>query len=432
MSEENIIEKLFEGTVPKGSGEQYKKLGLKHNPFPKSGTTNIGAGDIYTRYLTPVNSEVQSGIKKFIWDSLYAESNQKDDKFTSAVVVGDYGSGKTQLLMYVKYLLNATKTELDNEYYRNPYVVYIDNPGVKVNELIGNIIREVGEENFKKYLWKDVVDKLDQDGTYKARIEKFLAKDMFADNYNPFTKEFLTSYKNFLDACMKSIYGKTNELKKFQVELKDVIISILSKKFEDSAICEYFYDLISDSIGINKTWELLTTGSGKHLETKQVALINAVVQLVKSQGFTHFFLLIDEFEDVTEGRLSKAQIDSYLYNLRTLLDRERQWCLMFSMTNQALEKLRSISPPLADRIEINKITLTSLNMEEAKSLLNNYLSKSGQDIEKFIPDDALKTLLDKVDNKPRLLLQSLFSLIEKASNELQEGETITKEFLTKK
>ena len=35
----------------------------------------------------------------------------------------------------------------------NPYVVYIDNPGGTLSELIGAVMSQIGIENFRRYLW---------------------------------------------------------------------------------------------------------------------------------------------------------------------------------------------------------------------------------------------------------------------------------------
>lgn len=52
----------------------------------------------------------------------------------------------------------------------------------------------------------------------------------------------------------------------------------------------------------------------KQLKGKEARVIKYIVKLVKEQGFSDFFILVDEFEDITEGRLTKSQIDNYVYN----------------------------------------------------------------------------------------------------------------------
>ena len=60
--------------------------------------------------------------------------------------------------------------------------------------------------------------------------------------------------------------------------------------------------------------QALTSGSLKQLKGKEARVIKYIVKLVKEQGFSDFFILVDEFEDITEGRLTKSQIDNYVYN----------------------------------------------------------------------------------------------------------------------
>lgn len=38
--------------------EKYSILGLKYNPFPRSGTANINDNDSYNRRMLPIDSEV--------------------------------------------------------------------------------------------------------------------------------------------------------------------------------------------------------------------------------------------------------------------------------------------------------------------------------------------------------------------------------------
>ena len=140
--------------------------------------------------------------------------------------------------------------------------------------------------------------------------------------------------------------------KLFEKAFKHVIIEILFDRVNDTTISKYFYDLLSEDYEINKTWELLADGNDRSLDKKEVQLINQIIGLVKEQGYTDFFILVDEFEDITEGRLSKAEIDNYLRNLRTLIDQNREWRVVFAMTARALDKIKITLPPLADRLTI--------------------------------------------------------------------------------
>jgi hypothetical protein len=102
--------------------------------------------------------------------------------------------------------------------------------------------------------------------------------------------------------------------------------------------------------------------------------------VLQRQGFTDFYILVDEFEAVAEGRLTKTELDRYLLNLRALIDKERNWCSIFSMTNPAFERIRTVAAPLAQRISSQTIILNPLNDETAKQLVKNYLNLAREKI----------------------------------------------------
>lgn len=155
--------------------ELARKFKLRYNPFPKSGIAIINDSDKVIEKLEPVDDIVKKNIYDFIQDALSANFNPtlKDDKYISLVVRGEYGSGKTQTLMYIKYLLKSIKSEKIK-----PYVVYIDNPGEKLSQLIGEIVSQIGVENFKKYLWDIFLKYLDDNPNIKITLTTVSAKDL--------------------------------------------------------------------------------------------------------------------------------------------------------------------------------------------------------------------------------------------------------------
>lgn len=428
---EDIISQIISQRQPqtKTLDKKYDKLGLKFNPFPKSGTTNINS-DVHAGHLVPVDETVYKQVHDYVYDSLYSISASPKDKLLTAVIIGDYGSGKTQLLMYVRYLLDATSQS--KEFYKNPYVIYIDNPGVKLSELIGAIISKIGEENFKKFIWNKIIEKIKNTKTYKERLGKLNKKSLLTENNpDPYDPVNLVSYKAFLDAWLRNIYDNRSR-KEFEATFQGVLFEILKGEFNDATLAKYFYDLVSDDFGVNKTWEVISSGSGKRLDRKDIDIIRAIVTLVKEQEYTDFYILVDEFEDITEGRLSKTQVDNYVYNLRTLLDEHREWCLLFAMTGNALKKLRSVSPPLADRISNRSIFLNKLNNEQAKKIVINYLNiarvNASEDVTPF-DLSGIEKINNDVDGITRIFLQKCFYLTERAVESLQQGQTINDKFV---
>lgn len=401
---------------------KYKKFGLKFNPFPKSGTANINESSETTESLSPIDEDVLDGIINYIGDSLYSNDDSDDYKLIGTIT-GDYGTGKTQLLLFAKsLLLNEPK---------KAYVLYINNPGTKLSKLIGSIIENIGQEDFKKFLWNQIIETIKSDNNYKDRLTVFKNVTMLFPNSDPFAVENQANHKLFFEAFKKQITNKQKE-KEFNEVLKGVIIEILSKRNEDDAvIANYFYDLISEDFGVSRTWETLISGDGNFLDNKVVKLLNAIITIVEEQGFERFYLLVDEFEDITSGRLSKKEQDNYTYNLRTLIDKQRKWCLLIAMTGTALKDIEALSPPLYDRLTDRVITIERLSNEKAQILIKNYLNLARDNEDSFIPfeEDAINQLNLISGELPRLFLRNSFYILERAVEKLGDGETISLDFV---
>lgn len=434
-SDSNLLKTLLANRgIRPDSSTRFEKLKLSFNPFPRSGISDLNSSQYLIGKLEPIDEEVRKGVEEYIIDSLSLQNAVSNDKYISIVIRGDYGLGKTQTLLYAKYILELFVQ--NKELNKRPYVVYIDNPGAKLTELIGAIISQVGEENFKRYLWNIAFEKIASNKQFKDEILEFRPRgfSLFDDETDPFDPVNLVSYKTFLDAWYSRILNANPKRKKeFQDKLKGFINSIFTTHFENPTIAIFFYDLLSENIGINKTWEALTSGSAKELDKKEVYIIRAIVKLIESQGYTDFYILVDEFENVTAGRLSPIEIDRYVSNLRALIDKERNWCSLFAMTPPALQRLKAVSPPLAERISSRVIDLKSLNVSRAKTILVNYLNLArNESIDLFPFDESGVSTLTKMSHGiPRVFLKSCFSFIQRALEELEEGQVINEQFVAK-
>ncbi len=415
-------------------GKRFEKFGLKYNPFPKSGTANTNESSEFTKSLSPIDDNVKQEIENYVIDSLFSE-DENDHKLI-CTITGDYGTGKTQLLLYARSLILSLP--------RKAYVIYINNPETKLSELIGSVIEHIGQEQFKKYLWEKILSELKSQESLKNELIEFVTKkrigqfsgDLFDEgniSINPFSTENEANHKAFLEAFIK-LLPAPNDKKEFNNLLKQVIIQILLKDNEnDLVIANYFYNLISEDFGVNKTWETLTSGTGQYLDNKVVKLLNAIINIVQGQGFERFYLLVDEFEDITSGRLGKKEVDNYSHNLRTLIDKERRWCLLIAMTSSALKDLRKISPPLVDRLTDREIRIERLTNEQARQIVINYLNTARNDNEKEqstypFSIEAINFVNSNSEELARLLLRRINFLLERASDILKEGEEITSEF----
>ena len=406
---------------------KYALWGIKFNPFPRSGTSNINGSDSVNRALRPLDSEIFNGINQFIANALVPNQVEKDDQFISATIVGDYGSGKTQLLMYAKSKLNEIR---DSQTFLKPYTIYIDNPGGSILEFIGTIISKIGEENTRKYVWNHIIQTIQA----RADIQELLkpyepnSEVLFSemkDSINPYSDANTISYKQFLDSFVRPL--PLPKKRKFDELLSDIVQKILNEDTKDSTVAYYFYEFISSDFGINKTWEALTSGNLRQISGKEADVIRYIVKLLKREGYTHVFILVDEFEDLTTGRLSKAQLDNYIHNLRTLLDKHREWCLLFAMNPKALSRLVELSPPLADRITIRRLDINNLNIDETKRVIESYLNLAEFKDEFPFTEDALEYINETCDGNVRRILKATFVLFECAAD--HQKNVIDKDFV---
>ena len=394
---------------------RYAQWGIEFNPFPRSGTSNINGSDEVNRMLVPFNCSIEYEVNRFIKDSFAENGIDQNDQFISATIIGDYGSGKTQLLMYVRSVLNQIR---DGHKFLKPYTIYIDNPGGTILEFIGSIIAKIGEENIRKYVWNHIIETIQSNEKYKSFIASMAPTQglLFlkeGESPDPFNKANTISYKKFLDTILRNL--STQNRKRFDTQFSGIVKHVLEEDTQDSTVAYYFYDFVSSDFGINKTWEALTSGTLKQASGKEFAIIKYIIKLLKREGYTHVFILVDEFEDLTEGRLSKVQLDNYVHNLRTLLDKQREWCLLFAMNPLALSRLKTVSPPLADRISVRQILLDNLQDEEIKNILTKYLSLAKYEGGIPISDDAIEFIRKTCDGNPRRILKATFSLFEAAA-----------------
>lgn len=420
MNEENNFFSLEDILSINPQENKYALWGIEFNPFPRSGTSNINGSTDVNFQLAPLNGSNLQEINRFIMDALSPNKIDRSDRFLTLTIVGDYGSGKTQLLLYTMAVLNKLGS---SQKFIKPYTIYIDNPGASVLEFLGNIIAKVGEENLRKYIWNSLIEKIKIDAIIKEKLKpytpdmNFLFGDDFKSEYDPYSDINTTSYKKFLDVFIRKL--KPGQKHKFDEVLSEIVMELLADPSQtgDSTVARYFYDFISSDFGANKTWEALINGNLKQISGKESAVIKYIIKLIKKEGYTDVFIFVDEFEDITEGRLTKTQLDNYIHNLRTLLDKSREWCLLFAMNPLAIDRLKSISPPLADRIIVRRIDLDNLNTDEVKSLLNVYwkLTQSAQPCP--FADDAISYMRKITDGNARRILKMAFAVLESAASQ---------------
>lgn len=439
------------------SGNKLKeKFGLSYNPFPRSGIAIIEDSDETMCKLAPVNEEIQKLIFEYIKDALTPAGENNELQYLSLIVKGEYGSGKTQTLMFIKSVLQTL-----NIGDIKPYVVYIDNPGQKLSELIGNVVEQIGVENFRRYLWNIFIDYIHGEGkAYEGkskeevtRISASVKNDLLnpqsaislglfssvpdnnEENEDFFEKDFL-NYKSFLDSLL--LRTQSSARRTVTSKLKSHMINCFSSIFNSNSVAEYFFDIVSDNLGVNKSWDIITSGSAAELNKREVYILKAIVEIVKQQmGRNSFIILVDEFEEITTDRKKPSDIDNYLRNLRSLIDREKNWCSVFAMNQRAFEDIKTYSPPLAARIDDRVVNLKPLDSNSCKTMVSNYLSLARVNEDEYsispFDDSGIDALLSPKDiqlkGSPRFIIKNCYTLLQRAGEELDPGDVINAEFV---
>lgn len=408
------------------------KFNLDFNPFPKSGIADIDAPDIVKRRLEPASIEVTKEIVTFIKDSM--SNRQSDNRYQSLVIKGEYGTGKTQTLMFIQYLLkhlNGFK----------PFVVYLDDPGKSLSELIGTVIGEIGIENFRRYLWNIYMSFVDEDSQTKSKLLSYVNLSRLFTNYGDISKStvFVDTFKSYKELKDALLLDKNSKMARNEIEeyLLGTISSCFINKFESTNVARYYVGILSENINLSKSWELIVSGGANDLVKKEVILLKSIVEIVKTQmDYTDFYMLVDEFEEVTSNRLSRKEADNYLSNLRTLIDREKNWCSVFAMNSRAFEDIKQVSLALAGRISDRVITLTPLNNDGLKNIIYNYISTARKNNDSIYPfdDTAVQALFDEITNpnlkgSPRYLLKTCYKLLQRAAEDLPNGGKINADYV---
>ena len=427
------------------------KFGLEYNPFPKSGIAYIGESEEITGRLSPAYKKTAQEIVTYMQDALEKAGDKKAPDYLSLIVRGEFGTGKTQTLMYIKYLFSAIKTDKFN-----PYVVYIDNPGGTLSELIGAVMSQIGIENFRRYLWDNFIKYISksESSTGKTRKETLLAEitklktgvnpDLFVSAGIPIDNTFdfswdstEISYKYLLEKMLTG--AKSAQQKAVNLLFKSYLVNCFMEEFKTAAVADYFYEVVTDSLNVSQAWDHMVSGDVKNLSKREFHILHAIVQIAKEYlGATDFIILVDEFEELASGRISDKDMDNYLRNLRSLIDNEKNWCSVFAMNSMALTKIEKLVPPLADRIGDRIIDLIPFDLEASKSVISNYLSMArheGFDKDALYPftDEAIKAILNTRDTtlqgSPRFIMKSCYRILQSAAKELNTGDVVDEKFV---
>ncbi len=340
----------------------YSLFGLKFNPFPSAGLPRFSS-------LSPLDTDVKDKIKHFI-RSTYAAT--KEEEYAGLTIIGDFGMGKTHIMKYLIEhinLLNEASLKNHNVNF-SALTCFIDKPEDTPQSVVHKIVEQIGVDNIRKYIGRIILDRFKENpdsfyDRFKSKKPTLFLKSK-SDWMKLFDEPAASNYLEFL--TLFNLLG--GDLQLLQEETRSIIKDVV---VQDSTLADRYLDLIFEEKKANSSWDILAGYvSNRNIQHKEVMFLNSVVKILRQVGFKQLYVFVDEFEDVS--KLKGAKLSNYLITLNTLINQEKRWALVVSLTPEALRKIKEESAPLYDRLTSYKINLNQLNTTKANMLLANYLN----------------------------------------------------------
>lgn len=381
----DFTKKLIEELKKAKTKKNYNLFDLKFNPFPAAGLPRFLS-------LAPLDNDINIKIIQFI-RSTYAAT--KEEEYAGLTIVGEFGMGKTHIMKYISEqieILNKASLEKSRNIKFSAVTCFVDKPEDTPQRVVHKIVEQIGFDNIRKHIGKIILDKFLED------------KDAFYDRFKPrqltlLTKPKIEWKKLFVEPAISNYLGFFALFNKLGGDFKllqEAARNIIKNKIvHDTTLADRYLDLLFEEKAADTSWDILAGYvSNRNIQHKEVMFLNSVVKILRHVGFRQLYVFVDEFEDI--GKLTKAKLTNYLITLNTLINREKRWALVVSLTPEAMRTIKEESAPLYDRLTSFKIDLSPIDTRKVTSLLINYLNiasvQERRDISPFTQEAARKML----------------------------------------
>ncbi|MCA9497510.1 MAG: hypothetical protein KC589_11310, partial [Nanoarchaeota archaeon] len=320
---DKLKKKIIQDLAKKEVSSSYERAKINFNPFPASGIARHPS-------LEPLNNEINTEIINFISAAYNSVEGKDIGDYAGLTIVGEFGSGKTHTMQYLKYLIEQLSD--DEKSNLSAITCFIDRPEDSPQKVIHRIVENIGMDNLRKYIWKVIIENL------KKKNKEELIR-MFKNSNSLFFEESNFD-KLFEEPNISSNIKFLNLFEKIGCnieKLKDESSNIIKNMIDDDILVERYLSLIFPNKKSVMDWNVLAGYvSSTDMKRKEIHFLNSIVKILRESGYKQLFVFIDEFEDVS--KLKGAKLSDYVLTLNTLINSEKHWAVVVSLTQEALEK----------------------------------------------------------------------------------------------
>ncbi len=406
------------------------QLSLPSNPFPPSGIAD-SSGD-----NPPLQAETFNEIYRFIRQSYASKRRQL------LVLQGDYGTGKTHTLHFIEYIVNNRMSKGE----RSARAIYVERPRIEAHELNRTVLRSLGYDTVRKYTWfalqAVLINHMHSQSDSFKRIAKRLTEPKISKGkrqsntlwdeeqlialtpFNAvFTTENVSDYRTFLQALEGNGWNR-EDVRSYFVEL--LLEAVGGERPTDLAQLFIALLLAPDEASFS-SWETLLgiTNPRSTASLRAPTFLKFLLRLLELNGIAYVYLLLDEFEEVSQGSLLTArQRQDYLYTIREVLNSiQTGLSIIMAISPAGWDAIVSIATPLAD-VNDKLIYLKRIEVDDLVKLVQYYFSRerhstdfsniSAEEIRPFSRESLayiLENLPRGIQPTPRNLIQFLHTLL---------------------
>lgn len=413
---------------------------LPGNPFPPPGIANSMG------FSPPLRDRVFDQIYNFVRRGYSTRQRQ------FLVVRGDYGSGKTQTLRFIEYIVNTHMNKGDHA----ARAIFVERPRLEAQELNRSILRTLGQDTVNKYVWFVIRGELLKDLTNPSSQYEDLKRTLIAQrgqtgrgrkgrqsqppsgqlgllaDDNPaltapfdsvFKPDVIRDYRTFLSALEGKGWSREDVRSYLSVLLQRALAS------PDTRLTQTFVALLlAPDEATFSSWEALLaiTNTKMALPLRVPDFLRFLLQIMALNGIVYVYMLLDEFEEVSQtALLTTRQRQDYMYTLREVLNSIQDGLsVIIGISSPGWDAIQVEAVPFAD-VTPEIVGLGRIELSDALKLVQFYLDQEREgtaypqgDLYPFsrdVIDYILRRFPKPAQRTPRNLIQFMYLLLNYAA-----------------